>query len=103
MTPSDTRDLASDHAAERFIVKSNGIGVSELSTAQSFLIDLCHLLCVETPHPTPEQSYMLFKQPDTLPLDKPQLAMLIQAAKAKWDHVEPEIFGTSGAGAAGDP
>ena len=36
----------------------------------------------------------LFKQPDTLPLDKPQLALLIQAAKAKWNHVEPAIFGT---------
>jgi len=36
----------------------------------------------------------LFKQPDTLPLDKPQLALLILAAKADWKHVEPAIFGT---------
>jgi type I restriction-modification system DNA methylase subunit len=36
----------------------------------------------------------LFKQPDTLPLDKPQLALLIKAAKADWKHVEPAIFGT---------
>ncbi|WP_330947856.1 DNA methyltransferase [Thermomonas sp. LB-4] len=36
----------------------------------------------------------LFKQPDTLPLDKAQLALLIEAAKADWKHVEPAIFGT---------
>lgn len=36
----------------------------------------------------------LFKQPATLPLDQPQLALLIQAAKADWKHVEPAIFGT---------
>ena len=68
MTPSemtpDPRDIASDDAAERFIVKWNGVGASELSTSQSFLIDLCHLLGVDTPHPTPEQSYM-FERPIT--------------------------------------
>jgi hypothetical protein len=36
----------------------------------------------------------LFKQPDTLPLDRPQVELLIKAAKAKWEHVEPAIFGT---------
>lgn len=36
----------------------------------------------------------LFKQPDTLPLDAPQLALLIDAARADWKHVEPAIFGT---------
>ena len=36
----------------------------------------------------------LFKQPDTLPLDVPQLALLIAAARADWKHVEPAIFGT---------
>lgn len=36
----------------------------------------------------------LFKQTDTLPLDKAQLALLISAAKADWRHVEPAIFGT---------
>ncbi|MGQ0696823.1 MAG: class I SAM-dependent DNA methyltransferase [Panacagrimonas sp.] len=36
----------------------------------------------------------LFKNPDTLPLDKNQLALLIEAAKADWQHVEPAIFGT---------
>lgn len=36
----------------------------------------------------------LFKQPDTLPLDRDQIALLIAAAKADWRHVEPAIFGT---------
>jgi hypothetical protein len=36
----------------------------------------------------------LFKQPDTLPLDKDQLNLLIEAANADWKHVEPAIFGT---------
>ena len=36
----------------------------------------------------------LFKQPDTLPLTREQIALLIEAAKAKWEHVEPAIFGT---------
>ena len=36
----------------------------------------------------------LFKQPDTLPLDSAQIQLLIEAASAKWEHVEPAIFGT---------
>ena len=36
----------------------------------------------------------LFKQPNTLPLDKAQVGLLIEAASAKWEHVEPAIFGT---------
>ena len=36
----------------------------------------------------------LFKQPDVLPLDRAQLALLLEAAKADWKHVEPAIFGT---------
>ena len=36
----------------------------------------------------------LFKQPDTLPLDAAQIALLLEAAKADWKHVEPAIFGT---------
>ena len=36
----------------------------------------------------------LFKQPDTLPLSSEQITLLIAAAKAKWEHVEPAIFGT---------
>ena len=36
----------------------------------------------------------LFKQPDTLPLTREQIALLVEAARAKWEHVEPAIFGT---------
>ena len=36
----------------------------------------------------------LFKQPDTLPLDSAQIRLLADAAQAKWEHVEPAIFGT---------
>ncbi len=36
----------------------------------------------------------LFKTSDTLPLDREQVALLIEAARANWDHVEPAIFGT---------
>jgi hypothetical protein len=63
MTPSDIRDIAHD-AADAFIAKWSGVAASELSTSQSFLIDLCRLLGVEAPHPTPEQDYM-FERPIT--------------------------------------
>ncbi|MDH7451676.1 class I SAM-dependent DNA methyltransferase [Luteimonas composti] len=36
----------------------------------------------------------LFKQPDTLPLDRAQIGLLLEAARADWKHVEPAIFGT---------
>ncbi len=36
----------------------------------------------------------LFKQPETLPLEEHQIALLIEAARADWRHVEPAIFGT---------
>lgn len=51
-------------AAEAFIHKWQGVTASELSTSQSFLIDLCGLLGVDAPHPTPEQDYM-FERPIT--------------------------------------
>ncbi|KGM57792.1 DNA methyltransferase [Lysobacter arseniciresistens ZS79] len=44
--------------------KWQGVTASELSTSQTFLIDLCHLLGVDTPHPTAEQDYM-FERPIT--------------------------------------
>lgn len=47
-----------------FIAKWEGIAASELSTSQSFLLDLCHLLGVDAPHATPEQDYM-FERPVT--------------------------------------
>jgi hypothetical protein len=51
-------------AADDFIAKWQGITASELSTSQSFLIDLCGLLGLESPHPDPEQAYM-FERPIT--------------------------------------
>jgi hypothetical protein len=36
----------------------------------------------------------LFKQAESLPLDKAQLQLLVEAARADWQHVEPAIFGT---------
>ena len=51
-------------AAEAFIARWQGVTASELSTSQSFLIDLCELLGVDRPHPTPEQDYM-FERPLT--------------------------------------
>ncbi|TWI07288.1 class I SAM-dependent DNA methyltransferase [Aerolutibacter ruishenii] len=51
-------------AADAFISKWQGVTASELSTSQSFLSDLCRLLGVDTPHPTPEQDYM-FERPIT--------------------------------------
>ncbi len=63
MTPPDIRDIADD-AADAFIAKWSGVAASELSTSQSFLIDLCRMLGVEAPHPTPEQNYM-FERPIT--------------------------------------
>lgn len=51
-------------AADDFIGKWQGVAASELPTSQSFLSDLCRLLGVDTPHPTPEQDYM-FERPIT--------------------------------------
>ncbi len=48
--------------AEDFIARWQGVTASELATAQSFVIDLCALLEVDKPHPTPEQAYM-FERP----------------------------------------
>ncbi|MFZ2852723.1 MAG: DNA methyltransferase [Rhodocyclaceae bacterium] len=36
----------------------------------------------------------LFKRPDVIPLDRDQIGLLIEAAKADWTQVEPAIFGT---------
>ncbi|WP_132999248.1 class I SAM-dependent DNA methyltransferase [Luteimonas arsenica] len=55
---------AANAAADAFIDRWQGVTASELSTSQSFLIDLCRLLEVEVPHPTPEQDYM-FERPIT--------------------------------------
>ncbi len=49
-------------AADAFIAKWQGVTASELSTSQSYLIDLCQLLGVDTPHATAELDYM-FERP----------------------------------------
>ena len=63
MTNMDVGD-ADVAEAERFIGKWKGSAASELSTSQSFLIDLCELLGVDRPHATAEQDYM-FERPLT--------------------------------------
>src|SRR5690606_11962317 len=55
---------AAQSAAAAFIAKWQGSAASELSTSQTFLLDLCGLLGVDTPHPTPELDYM-FERPIT--------------------------------------
>jgi hypothetical protein len=60
-----TPDEASqDIAAGAFIARWQGVSASELSTAQSFVRELCELLGVPPPHPTPDQNYM-FERPIT--------------------------------------
>jgi hypothetical protein len=54
----------SKDGSDDFIAKWSGVTASELSTAQSFALDLCHLLGVELPHPDAEQRYM-FERPVT--------------------------------------
>lgn len=51
-------------AASAFIQRWQGVTASELSTAQSFVRELCELLGVQVPHPMPEQDYM-FERPIT--------------------------------------
>jgi len=53
-----------DAAAAAFIARWQGVQASELATAQSFVIELCELLDVDKPHPTPAQDYM-FERPVT--------------------------------------
>ncbi len=47
-----------------FIARWSGVAASELSSAQSFVADLCELLGLAKPHPTPAQDYM-FERPVT--------------------------------------
>jgi hypothetical protein len=49
---------------EAFISLWQGVTASELATSQSFIINLCELLGVARPHPTPAQDYM-FERPVT--------------------------------------
>lgn len=54
--------------AAAFIAKWHGASGTEISTSQSFIIELCDLLALPRPHATPEQDY-LFERPmkETLP------------------------------------
>ena len=52
------------NAAQDFIARWSGTTASELSSAQSFTIELCALLGVDKPHPTAAQDYM-FERPIT--------------------------------------
>lgn len=61
---STTAEQSTDQTAHDFIERWRGVNASELSTSQSFLIELCQLLGVDTPHPTPAQDYM-FERPIT--------------------------------------
>lgn len=54
--------VAPDAETENFINRWQGLTASELATEQSFVIELCDLLAVDKPHPTPDQSYM-FERP----------------------------------------
>ncbi len=49
---------------EAFVTRWTGVTASEISTSQSFIIELCELLDVPRPHPTPERDYM-FERPIT--------------------------------------
>jgi hypothetical protein len=59
-----TDQHAANEAATTFIARWQGITASELSTAQSFVRELCELLGVPPPHATPDQAYM-FERPVT--------------------------------------
>lgn len=62
MGAPDTTDPLS--AADAFLARWQHTTASELSTAQSFVRELCDLLGVENPHATAEQHYM-FERPIT--------------------------------------
>ena len=62
-TSADATRQATD-LASAFIARWHGVTASELSTAQSFVRELCDLLGVPAPHPTLEQGYM-FERPIT--------------------------------------
>jgi len=56
--------MQKNKTVEEFIQRWQGIKASELSTSQSFVMDLCELLGVSKPHATLEQDYM-FERPVT--------------------------------------
>ena len=61
---SEVQEATQTTAAQTFIERWQGVTASELSTAQSFVRELCELLGLASPHATPEQDYM-FERPIT--------------------------------------
>ncbi len=61
---ADNNTANATEAAHAFIARWQGVTASELATAQTFVMDLCELLSVPKPHPTPAQDYM-FERPVT--------------------------------------
>ncbi len=61
-SPATASDDGAPCPAAAFITRWQGSTASELSTAQTFVIELCELLDQPRPHPTPEQDYM-FERP----------------------------------------
>lgn len=57
-------EMTKTESAQAFIERWQGVTASELATAQSFVMELCELLDVPKPHPTPAQDYM-FERPVT--------------------------------------
>lgn len=64
MGESNTQNTATPEAVQHFISRWSGVTASELSSAQSFVRELCALLGVEPPHPNEAQDYM-FERPIT--------------------------------------
>ena len=54
----DEAALHADSLAAAFIARWQGTTASELSSAQSFVRELCDLLGVPPPHPTTAKDYM---------------------------------------------
>ncbi len=52
-------EMTKTESAQAFIERWQGVTASELATAQSFVMQLCELLGVPKPHPSPAQDYML--------------------------------------------
>ena len=61
---ADDAAQRTEFTADTFVTKWQGVTASELSTSQSFLIELSQLLGVDAPHATAEQDYM-FERPIT--------------------------------------
>ncbi|WP_426147705.1 DNA methyltransferase [Polaromonas sp. DSR2-3-2] len=61
---SEVQEATQTTAAQTFIERWQGVTASELSTAQSFVRELCELLGLASPHATLEQDYM-FERPIT--------------------------------------